>query len=193
MTADIPSMVIGTLRANAALGSTSGGTVPSAARQAYEDQCSAFHWHTGTMVSLMRVSGVKTVGMGSPRFFELRRYIALSLSFRQARPLMDATLTGSLRNLASLGIAIPRAPFDQALALTWAYHLFHPYADRAWYEPAVREDQDEANVMHWRLFTDHEWRPIRAPAEYADGLRQRGWMTWDAVKSASTLDPGDAA
>ncbi|HTI81712.1 MAG TPA: hypothetical protein VL614_14790 [Acetobacteraceae bacterium] len=175
-------MVTSTMRANAMLGSTSGGIQPSASRQAYEDQCSVFHWQTGTMVSLMRVCGVKTVGTGTPRPFELRRYVALSLSFREPRAAMDPMLTGSLSNLARLGIAIPRAPFDHVLALTWAHALFHPHADRAWYEPALREDQDEATVMHWRLFCDPDWHPIRPPVDYAAGLRERGWKSWDEVK-----------
>lgn len=83
----------------------------------------------------------------------------------------------------------PTGILDRPTALAWVDVLFGADARLAWTEPAASPGGRERDVVHWRLFCDERWQPIKPRGEvYTLDFTEKGWRTYSQVREETGLE-----
>ena len=178
MSAEIPDIIVSTIRSAALMGFCDGRV--SAETNGYIRLCSHFHGHSGTLILFSRDQYHHQSGwMKNPEF---ERCWHLSLSFREPMPKWPLERLSSPYALAQLGAVIPLAPFDWKLARLWVDLILGSDARLSWCESPKSPQGKELSVMHWRIFADPVWHAIKPRGEvYSKEFTEAGWKSWSEL------------
>ena len=74
-------------------------------------------------------------------------------------------------------------------AALWARRVFGDDTRWSWCEPAASEAGKTIGVVHYRLFCDAGWQPIKPRGEvYSLEFTEKGWQSW-SDRHGSTPEP----
>lgn len=91
---------------------------------------------------------------------------------------------------------LQRADLDKATIAAWVRAFFREDARFAWLESPKSKQGKRHGVMHWRVFCDPWWQPIKPRGEvYSLDFTEKGWRSASEVLALggpaveSTVDP----
>lgn len=77
---------------------------------------------------------------------------------------------------------------DGGMAMRWVEAIYGDNVRLAWREPAASAAGRERDVVHWRLFCDPHWQPIKPRGEvYSLDFTELGWKTYSQVRAETGL------
>ena len=75
--------------------------------------------------------------------------------------------------------------YDKEIASKLVAGFFTKFAKWVWVEPPYSPDGHRAGVIHYRLFCDEAWQPIKPRGEvYSRELTESGWHSFSDVQEA---------
>lgn len=157
--------------------------LPTQNNQTYITLSRTVHIASGAVVIFTRDTGHHTSGwMKNPDY---ERCWHLSLSPIQGH----ITVPGRPDLISGL--------LDQEITRMWCEAFFREHLRKAWFEGPQSQVGRAHNVLHWRVFADEHWKPIKPRGEvYSTELTEKGWKTASEVfeltgqpEPISTVDP----
>lgn len=128
--------------------------------------CREDHPKTGSRVLYTRDQGHHTSGWWKNPDYE--RCYHLSLSFFDPE-------TGQM------------APHNPKLSAAWVELFFGDHRRLLWVEPPYSPEGRQAEVWHYRLFTDPAWQPTLPRGEvYSKQFTEAGWKSYSDVQAEQT-------
>ena len=173
---EIPTSVIATIQADAAMGVSRGRPDTDTIERAYLQHCAHIHWQTGTMIVMSRdlepSSGLHMLHLG--------------ISFRPAKPDHPADIIGNPYVAVRLGASLPMVEFNNEIAAAWVRALYGDDCRRCWRSvPVTRGTRLAGQPARFWLPCNAEWHPMAVLTPvYERQFRALGWKPFSEVVHA---------